>query len=223
MLLLAALLAVGPAHAAPKTMTAEATYALGLRQMNRGYYLKALEQFNRVRTYFRDDPYALKAELAIADIHFKKSEWDEARLAYEDFIHAHPRYPELDYVVYRLGFTIYQKAPAIAARDQTWTQQAINKWTGFSARFPDSTHGAEVAKLLGKARDRMARKELIIGRFYARRKAWPAVVGRLDPLVQKYGDTAEKEPAVALLDHARKELARMEAEKAAENTQLPQK
>jgi len=119
-------------------MSAQEAYELGLRYLKNGSYTKALEQLNRVRTYYRDDPYALKAELAIADVQFKKNEWDSARVAYDEFQRAHPRYRDLDYVVYRLGLTLYRKAPTVAARDQTWTRQAVDTWTRFGARFPES-------------------------------------------------------------------------------------
>lgn len=197
-----------PAFAERERMSAEDAYALGLRYLKRGYYVKALEQFNRVRTYYRDDPYALKAELAIADVHFKKNEWDAARLAYEDFTRAHPRYRDLDYVVYRLGLTLYKKAPQIAARDQTWTRQAVNTWMGFTARFPDSSHRAEVEDMLGKARARLARKELIIARFYERREAWQSVVGRLGPMLQQYPDSPDRPEALALFGEAWQGLGR---------------
>ncbi len=191
-----------PAFALPAAMTAEETYNLGQKRLKAGLYVKALEQFNRVRTYFRDDPFALKAELAIADIHYKKQEWDAARISYEDFMRAHPRYPELDYVVYQLGLTVYKKAPMRAARDQTWTKQAVNTWAGFSARFPESTHAAEAESMLGKARARLARKEVIVARFYQRRKAWNAVVRRIEPMLTTYPESPDRAEALALLSVA---------------------
>lgn len=197
-----------PAYAERPRMTAEEAYSLGLRYLKRGYYVKALEQFNRVRTYYRDDPYALKAELAIADVHFKKNEWDAARLAYEDFMRAHPRYRDLDYVVYRLGMTLYKKAPVIAARDQTWTRQAVNTWAGFAARFPDSDHKAEVDENLAAARARLARKELVVARFYARREAWTSVVGRIEPMLRQYPDSPDRVEALGMLGQAYHGLGR---------------
>ena len=110
-------------------------FELGQRFMKRGYYVKALEQFNRIRNYHRDDPYAIKAELAIADMYFAKGEWDQARLAYMDFQRSHPRNEELDYVVYRIGLSLYRKAPKVSARDQVWTRQTVNQWTGYAVRF----------------------------------------------------------------------------------------
>ena len=198
LLTLAALLSHAPAQAAGR-LTAQQTFELGERFAKRGATPKALEQYNRVRTYFRDDPYALKAELAIAELHSKKSEWDAARLAYEDFLKAHPRYAELDFVVFRLGMTLYQKAPVVAAKDQTWTRQAINTWTGFASRFPNSKHGVEAEKFLTKARNRMGHKEILISRFYDRREAGLAVEGRSTRFLEQYPGSPDRPEALTLL------------------------
>ncbi len=206
-LLLALTLAV-PLLAAPgvasakKELTVEEQYDLGLKYLKRGYYVKALETFNRIRNYHRDDPMAVKAELAIADVHFKKSEWDQARLAYEDFVRMHPRHPDVDYVTYRIGATLYQKAPKTAGRDQTWTRQAVNTWAGFEARFPESEHRESVIEKLDECRERLALKELQIARFYERRKAWPAVEGRAAGLVRTSPDSTHVPEALALLAEA---------------------
>lgn len=187
-----------PAHAAGR-LTAQQTFELGERYARRGAIPKALDQYNRVRTYFRDDPYALKAELAIAELHYKKGEWDAARLAYEDFLRAHPRYAEQDFVVFRLGMTLYQKSPNVAAKDQTWTRQAVNTWTGFDARFPNSTHAAEVGKFLTRARNRLGRKEILISRFYDRREAGPAVEGRTTRFLAQYTESPDRPEGLRLL------------------------
>jgi len=210
-LLSAPIVAPAPAEAAPRSLSAEDVYALGLKYLRRGYFTKALEQFNRVRTFYRDDPYSLKAELAIADIHFKKNEWDEARLAYEDFMRAHPRYPELDLVVYRLGLVIYKKSPIIPDRDQTWTKQTVSVWAGFGARFPESEHRPEVDKYLGKAQGRLAEKELIIAQFYARRNSWPSVVGRTEGLLRAWPTSPDRGEALALYGVAQHQLGNTDA------------
>ena len=172
-----------------KELSVQAQYELGLKYLKRGYYAKALESFNRIRNYHRDDPLAIKAELAVADVYFRKSEWDQARLAYEDFLRMHPRHADADYVVYRIGMSLYRKAPRVAARDQTWTRQAVNTWAGFALRFPESEHQAEVDERYQDCRDRLARKELLVARFYQQRRAWPAVAGRADGLVRSYPDS----------------------------------
>lgn len=209
--LLVALALGAPATAlARERMSVQDQYELGLKYLRRGYYIKALEQFNRIRNYHRDDPLSVKAELAIADVYYKKSEWDQARLAYEDFMRMHPRHPDLDYVVYRIGMTLYKRAPQVAARDQTYTRQAVNTWSGFDARFPDSDHTVEVATLLGRSRELLARKELVIAEFYERREAWEAVRGRAEGLLRSFPDSAWRDEALALLAVAAQAAGRTE-------------
>ena len=191
-----------PAHAERRQLTVQEQYELGLKYLKRGYYVKALEQFNRVRNYYRDDPFAVKAELAIGDVYFEKREWDQARLAYEDFMRMHPRHAELDYVVYRVGLSNYKKAPKAAGRDQTWTRQAVNAWSGFDARFPESTYRDDVLDSLDECRERLARRELLIAEFYVRRGAWGAVEGRADGMLRTYPDSRYAADGLFLLGEA---------------------
>ena len=187
----------GPAIAKErKELTVEEQYELGLKYLRRESYVKALEQFNRIRNTHRDDPYSVKAELAIGDVYYRKREWDQARLAYEDFMRMHPRHKDLDYVVYRMGLSLYRKAPLVAGRDQTWTKQAVHTWAGFESRFPDSQYKAEVEELLDVSRDRLAKKELAIARFYVRRKAWPAVSDRAEGMLRTYPDSERASDAL---------------------------
>ena len=197
------LLAPSSADAARRQLTLEEQYELGLKQLKRGYYVKALEQFNRIRNYHRDDPLAVKAELAIADVYFKKHEWDQARDAYEDFLRWHPRYPEADYVVYRLGMAMYKKSNRIAARDQTWTVRTAETWAGYSARFADSEYKDEVEKKLQECRERLGSKELIIAQFYRRRKAWESVERRASGILANHAATEAMPEGMGMLAEAR--------------------
>lgn len=178
-------------------------YERGLRAMRRGYYTKALEDFNRVRNYHRDDPISVKAQLAIADVYFKKNDFEQARFAYEEFATYHPRHENLDYVTFQIGLSIYRRAPKVAGRDQTATRSAVNVWSGFASRFPSSSYGDDVQRYLDRARDRLARKELRIARFYEDREAWGAVEGRAEVLVRRFPDSQHVPEAFALLAIAR--------------------
>ena len=191
--------------------TAQGLYDDCQRQIRRGYYVKALELCTKLRNYYRDSPYAVLAELSIADLHFEKTDYDLARVAYEDFMRMHPRHEKMDYVVYRLGMTSYKKASRVASRDQTWTRQAVNTWTNFDSRFPESEHVDEVADLRTKSRDRLARKELRIADFYVGRQKWEAAALRLEDMMRSYPGAEDTPQALALLALCRVELDEVEA------------
>ena len=205
-----------------KDLTVEQQYELGLKYTKRGYYTKALEQFSQIRNYHRDNPYAVRAELAIADVYYEQQEWDQARLAYSEFLRMHPRHDEVDYVVFRLGMTAWKKAPRIAARDQAWTRKAVNIWTGFDTRFSESEYVDEVNEKLAEARDRLARKEFLIGSFYFDRQAWVAVIGRMEGLIRQYPTSPDVSEALRMLaiayaGNGQMEDAIMAAERLAED------
>ena len=205
LILIASLFVAGPVHAKRDKrarLTVKEQYELGLKYMNRGMYIKALDQFNRVRNYHRDDPHSVKAELAIGDVYFKKNEWDQARLSYEDFSRMHPRHPNLDYVIYQIGMTNFKKAPKAAGRDQTFTRHALTAWTGFNSRFPESSHIAEVEGLADECRERLASKEVWIARFYKRRAAWAAVERRAANMLSRYPNSSHAALSIELIGEA---------------------
>ncbi len=198
--LITAILCAPSADAAKqRAQSAGELYEQGLRQMRRGYHQKALESFQRVRNYHRDDPVSVKAQLAIADLHFKKGDFEQARFGYEEFAAYHPRHENLDYVTYRIGMSIYRRAPKAAGRDQTATRGAVNVWTSFDTRFPGSAHAEDVDRLLTRSRSRLAAKEMAVADFYVRRKAWGAVRGRTEYLVRRYPDAPQVPEALSLL------------------------
>ena len=180
-------------------MTAQEIYEKGLKAMRRGYYTKALEYFNKVRNYHRDEPVSVLAELAIADLYFKKGDFEASRLGYDDFARLHPRHKDLDYVNYQLGMCFYERAPHYAGRDQKMTKKSVNVWSGFEARHPESTYVPEVRELLQTSRDRLAAKELLIAEFYADKGSWFAARKRLQRMLTRYPNSSHRPAALALL------------------------
>lgn len=190
-------------------------YDHALTMMTRGLFDKALTDFQELRTFHRDDPLSVKAQLGIADLQFKKGEYEEARYAYEEFATYHPRHPDADYVTWRIGQCIWKRAPHVAGRDQSTTRAAVNTWSGFEQRYPDSEHLADVQRLLQRGLDRLAVKELFVARFYAKRDAWAAVEGRSSGLLWRYPTSVHPEEALALLAISYQEIGQPdEAQKA---------
>ena len=184
--------------ASPKNVSASDLYKQGLRQMQRGNYTKAMESFNRVRNYHRDDPASVLAQLAIAELHFKKKDFEQARFAYEEFAALHPRHKDLDLVVYRTGLSIYKRASQFAGRDQAATQAAVNVWAGFESRFPESKYSEEAKRFSIKARNRLANKELYVAKFYERKESWGSVRNRSEYLLRRFPSTEAEPEALEL-------------------------
>jgi outer membrane protein assembly factor BamD len=183
--------------------------------MTIGNWDRAIADFTELRNYHRDDPLSVRAQLALAEIHFRKREYEEARYAFEEFATYHPRHPDMDYVVYKSGMSTWRQAPTLVGRDQSLTRAAVNRWSGFATRFPESQYKEEVARYVQRGVDRLARKELTVARFYARREAWAGVVGRAAEVVQRYPQSTLNEDALAYLARAYQATGRVDDARAA--------
>ena len=179
--------------------TVQEQYDLGQKYLNRGYYTKALEQFNLIRNNYRDDPLARMAELAIADVYYKKAEWDLARYSYDDFLNHYPYHEKADYASFQVGMTFYKKSPRFAGRDQKWTMNAVQSWKNFDKKYPESEYQAEVQEKSTECLERLAKKELQIAVFYSKRKAWDAVRRRSAALIAVYPNSQYVHEARVLL------------------------
>lgn len=189
-------------------------YEHGERMIRQGNYDKAVQDFTELRNYHRDDPLSVRAQLALADIHYRKREFEEARYAFEEFATYHPRHPDMDYVAYMIGQSTWRQAPVLVGRDQSLTRAAVNRWSGFSTRFPESEWKDEVETNLHRGIDRLARKELTVARFYARRDAWAGVLGRAAEVVERYPGSSLSEEAMSLLARAYHATGRVDDAKA---------
>jgi outer membrane protein assembly factor BamD len=203
--LLAAILAslvVTAASAAPddpSAMTAQERYDQCQRQVKNRNFTKALETCNRVRNFHRDDPVSILAELVVADVYYRRNDFTQARLAYEDFVRLHPRNARVDYAVWRIGECWFKESPTAYGRDQTAARQALTVWTGFETRFPGSPYLAEVQRDMPRARKRLAGKEMSIARYYRTRRSWRAARGRAEGLVERYPQSEFAPRAMALI------------------------
>jgi outer membrane protein assembly factor BamD len=189
----------GPLHVASSGRPPQEIWEHAGLMVKRGLYEKAMVDYQELRNHHRDDPLSVQAQLGIADMQYEKGEYNEARYAYEEFSTYHPRHPLMDYVTWRIGECIWKQAPRVAGRDQTTTRSAVNTWTGFDRRYPDSEYKDKVATLLARGTDRLAAKELYIARFYENREAWNAVEGRARGLLWRYPDSTHAAEAKALL------------------------
>src|SRR5690606_33276577 len=87
--------------------------------------------------------WATRAELAIADVHFKDEAYPEAQVAYQTFKELHPRHPKIDYVTFRIGLSFFNQLPTTIDRDLTLAHDAIASFDELINEFPNSEFAKE--------------------------------------------------------------------------------
>ncbi len=168
------------------------------KHFEKGYYELAEKDFEEIRDRYPDTPYALWAELKLADCKFFAERYLEAAVLYEEFEKLHPTNEAIPYVIYQIG-TSYYRMMLSPDRDQTNTKKAIEAYERLIHTFPQSPYVQEARRRIARARERLAQHEFYVARYYYRTKRYRGAYYRLLYLLENYPETATAQKARPLV------------------------
>jgi outer membrane protein assembly factor BamD len=148
-------------------------------------YPKAIESFQEVIDNYPYSEYSLLSELAIADIHYEREEYDEASSYYHDFVELHPNHPKVAYALYRNGLCSYNQMRA-ADRDQAATREAAAQFRALLERFPSSDMTGDARVRLTECEDRLADQIIEIADFYYYQDDYHSAARRYEQAIGTY-------------------------------------
>lgn len=185
-------------------------------------YAEAQKYFEFVRTTYPFLAAAREAELRVADTLFAREQFIEARDAYHNFVKLHPSSPKVDYAAFRAALTHYEDIPSdffllppAEEKDQVEVKNAVRAMNDFIRQYPKSEHLDEAKRIVEDARRRLAKHELYVAEFYAKREKWRAVANRLETVVSQYPGIGFDEEALFGLHDAYTRLDEKEKAKKA--------
>ncbi|MCA9530663.1 MAG: outer membrane protein assembly factor BamD [Myxococcales bacterium] len=189
--------------------SAQAAYERALYEFRKDHCPKAEPGFRAVRREFPYSRFAALAELRLADCKFKAKSYAEAIQAYREFVRFRPSHSQVPYARFRIAESYYQQipsdfflAPPAYERDQQPTRDALQHLQRFIADYPDDPRVPEANEMVMKAMRMLARHELYVAHFYARRDDHEAVIRRAKTVINAYAGTGLEPEAMALLAHA---------------------
>lgn len=128
-------------------------------------YVRAVELYNKLRDAFPFSPYAVDAELALADAYYLDEEYSLATEAYKDFESLHPRHPAIQYVLYQTGMSLMKQFVSID-RPTTVLDEAYGYFERLVQQYPDSQYAAAARENMLLCRMNVAEHELYIGDMF---------------------------------------------------------
>jgi outer membrane protein assembly factor BamD len=187
--------------AADRTEPVADLYNKGLQKLKDGQYKTAAKQFEEVE---RQHPYsglASKAILMAAYSEYQRNSYDTAVSAAQRFITLHPGHKDTPYAYYLIALCYYEQIMDVK-RDQSVTENALQSLEEVTRRFPDTIYARDADAKAVLARDHLAGKEMEVGRYYLRKKAYVASINRFKTVVQKYQTTSQTPEALYRLTEA---------------------
>jgi outer membrane protein assembly factor BamD len=174
---------------APKAdLTAEGLFEEGTRAFNEKKYVRAIENFSKLRTDNPFSPLVTQAELKIADAYYLNQQYPESISAFKEFQSMHPTNENMPLVTLRLGQAHFDQFTS-TDRDQKTTEIAKGYFETVVTKYPKSPQAAEAQVKLAKAIEYLAEYEFNVAEFYFKQEKYAAARDRFEEIIRKYKDT----------------------------------
>jgi outer membrane protein assembly factor BamD len=172
----------------------------------------ATRRLSEFKSRFPYSRFAAQAELMIADAQYELENYEEANVAYDQFVKLHPKHEKVDYAMYRIGETFWVQAPEEEDREQEYTQKAIVEWEKLIAQTPDSPYAAKAKASIEAGRERIARSFEFIAKFYCKQEIYHACAFRAELLADRFPQYKDLQKAAYLM--ASESLEKLSTQKA---------
>src|SRR5665647_389942 len=181
--------------------SADLLYKEGEQFYKDGNYEDAIAQWKKVKETYHSPDLTTKAELGIADAYFLNGDYIEAAAGYEDFRKLHPRHPQADFALYRLGMSYFNQIHSIDT-DQNPVKNAQITFDSYLKLYPAGTQLAEVQEKLRECRDKQLQYELYVGRYYLKTDAYKAAIARFEESLKMFSDSTRRDEVLFYLGKA---------------------
>ncbi len=175
--------------------SAEQIFQRGEYQLEVGRADDAAQFFGEVERLYPYSELAKRALIMQAFAYHKDKDYPNSRASAQRYIDFFPADEDVAYAQYLLALSYYDQIDEIG-RDQGLTFQALQALRTVIERYPDTEYARSAILKFDLAFDHLAAKEMEIGRYYLKRKHYPAAINRFRVVVEQFQTTSHTPEAL---------------------------
>lgn len=179
-----------------------------------GNWDEAADLYQQLKDRYPYSRYALLADLRVGDAYFKAKRYDEAVLAFDDFIRLHPKNEGVPYAYYQMGM-VHHSQMLTPDRDPSNARKATEVFQRLVRQHPSSEWAQKAYPRLKEALERQANHDMFVGDFYMRTKQYEAAIGRYKRVLTQFPDVGLYGDAMAKIQKAQEKLEAISPEERA--------
>jgi outer membrane protein assembly factor BamD len=180
---------------------ADDLYNQALARLQSKDYDGAAKKFAELEKQYPYSQWQRKGILMTTFSQYQNASYDDAIASAKRYIGLFPSSPDVPYAYYLEGMSYYNQIPDIN-RDQDRAAKAVEIFTLITEKFPKSEYVEDARYKLQVARDQLAGKEMLVGRYYLNRHNYAAAINRFREVLFKYQTTRHTEEALLRLTEA---------------------
>ncbi|MDX7993016.1 outer membrane protein assembly factor BamD [Xenorhabdus littoralis] len=200
-------------------------YSIGQEKLQEGNYKAAIKQLESLDNRYPFGPYSQQVQLDLIYAYYKSAEFPLALASIDRFMRLNPTHPNIDYVLYMRGLVSQALDDSAlqgffgidrSDRDPEHARAAFRDFNQLVRYNPGSQYSSDATKRLVFLKERLAKYELSVVKYYTKRSAYVAVVNRVEKMLRDYPDANATRQALPYMESAYKALGlTAEADKAA--------
>ena len=167
----------------------------GMQNVKNRKYKKSVELFSKLGQEYPYSKYAQKAQLMEAYSYYRLKKYEHAVAGLDEYIKLYPSAGNIPYAYYLKSLCYYDQILSVKL-DQTNTEKSDTSLTEVVNRFPASQYAKDAKVKLDFVKDRLAGKEMEIGRFYFKKGNILSGLNRFQDVVKKFENTIHVQEAL---------------------------
>ena len=180
------------------TVPADQLYNEALANIDAGDTQQAKRKLKKLDRQHPYSKFAKKSGVMSTYLAYRSGDYAEAIAQGRRYVSLYPADKEAPYAQYLIGMS-YHRQMIDVTRDQKAAKKSFQAMNELVQRYPDSEFVEDAKRKMRIARDQLAGKEMLVGRYYLERKEYLASINRFRVVVEQYEDTRHVEEALARL------------------------
>jgi outer membrane protein assembly factor BamD len=186
----------------------EASYQEAKQAIVNGNFKGAAEMLSALDSRYPFGALSLQIQLDLIYAYYKSGDSEQALATIDRFIRLNPNHKDVDYAYFMRGLTNMESESNLfhdllnidrSDRDPSRSKEAFNDFRRLIDKFPDSKYAKDAKQRMVFIKERLAKYEIAIARFYMRREAYVAAANRGQYVLEYYPDTNQVQPALEIM------------------------
>ncbi|GBE01783.1 outer membrane protein assembly factor BamD precursor [bacterium BMS3Bbin06] len=151
--------------------------------------------------------YAPIAQLKIAESYEAEEQPDSAVKEYKRFIRLYPDHAQASYAQYKIAMVYYKQIDS-PDKGAGGARKALEEFQKLLRKYPRNPYREAVQLRIRKCKNLIADYEMIVGKFYYKKGAYPAAVDRFKGLIENFPGYRGLPEVLYLIGSSYKELGK---------------
>ncbi|WP_426360013.1 outer membrane protein assembly factor BamD [Pseudocolwellia sp. HL-MZ19] len=188
--------------------SAQTLFSDARKALDDGLFQKAIQLLSAIDARFPFGPISHQVQIDLIYAYYKTGNAEQGIALADRFVKLNPAHPNVDYVYYMKALinlstedNLFQDLVGIdrSDRDPTASRNAFLGFKKILTDYPESKYAADSRKRMIDIKERLARYEISVARFYLKRDAWASAANRGRYVIEYYAPSQHVEEALEIM------------------------